>query len=89
MDLAFCTEKIIVAMTHTDKQGRAKITKECSYPLTAPKCVNLIITDVAVIEVTTEGLLLKEVAPGWTPEEVQAITEPKLLASSEVKTMAL
>ena len=89
MDLAFCTEKTIVAMTHTDKQGRPKITKECSYPLTAPKCVNLIITDVAVIKVTTEGLLLKEVAPGWTTNEIQALTQPTLQIAPDLKEIEL
>lgn len=88
-DLAYCAKKVIVCMTHTTRDGQPKIVKECSSPLTAPQCVDLIITDVAVIEVTKEGLVLKEVVPGWTPEEVQAITEPKLIVSPDLKEMEL
>jgi acyl CoA:acetate/3-ketoacid CoA transferase beta subunit len=63
--------------------------KACSYPLTAIECVNTIITDLAVIDVTAEGLVLREVAPGFSPEEVQEQTEPKLGYSGEVPEMAL
>ena len=63
--------------------------KKCSYPLTAAKVVNTIFTDLAVIEVTARGLLLKEVAPGITPEEVQAVTEPKLIIAEDIKDIEL
>ena len=89
MDLAFCARKVIALTTHTTKDGKPKIVRRCSEPLTAPACVNLIVTDVAVIEVTADGLLLREVAPGWTAEEVQALTEPKLKASPDLKEMEL
>jgi len=82
-------KKVIVVIEHIDKDGAPKIVKECTLPLTRKGCVDLIITDVAVIEVTAEGLVLKEVAPGWTAEEVQAITEPKLLISPDLKEMEL
>lgn len=88
-DLAYNAKRVIVCMTHTTKDGNPKIVKECSTPLTAPACVDLIITDIAVIEVTNEGLVLKEVAPGWTPEEVQALTEPRLIISPDVKEIEL
>jgi acyl CoA:acetate/3-ketoacid CoA transferase beta subunit len=58
-------------------------------PLTAPGCVDLIVTDVAVIEVTVKGLLLNEVAPGWSPEDIQASTLPKLIISPDVKEIEL
>ena len=63
--------------------------KKCSYPLTAINCVNLIVTDIAVVEVTDRGLVLKEVAPGWTPEEVQGLTEPKLIIDPDCQEMVL
>lgn len=89
MDLAFNAKKVVVAMEHTTKDGKPKIVKECRAPLTAPQCVSLIVTDIAVIEVTAEGLLLKEIVAGWTAEEVQALTEPKLIISPSLKEMEL
>lgn len=89
MDLAFRAKKVIVCMTHSTKDGQAKIVPECSLPLTAPRAVGLIITDVAVIEVTPDGLVLKETAPGWTAEEVQALTEAKLIVSPDLKELDL
>ena len=84
MDLAAGAKRVIVAMEHTDRSGRSKLVRECTYPLTGKECVDLIVTDIAVIEATEEGLLLKEVAPGWTAEDVQRETEPDLLVSSEL-----
>jgi len=89
MDLAASGSKVIIGMEHNTKDGGMRILKKCNYPLTAPKCVNLVCTDLAVIEVTKEGLLLKEVAPGWTAEEVQALTEPKLIFSKDLKEIEL
>ncbi len=89
MDLAFGAYRLVVVMTHTTKANEPKILKECTYPLTAPGCVNLIITDIAVIEVTAEGLLLKEKAPGWEVEEIRALTEPSLKVSDDLKYMEL
>jgi 3-oxoacid CoA-transferase subunit B len=77
-DLAFCAKKMVALMIHTNRDSQPKIVRELTSPVTAPACVNLIITDIAVIEVTAEGLLLTEIAPGWTVEEVQALTEPRL-----------
>ena len=76
-------------MTHTEKNDRPKIVKQCTYPLTAKECVDLIVTDLAFIEVCEAGLLLKEIAPGWTPDEVQALTEPKLMIADDLKYMEL
>jgi 3-oxoacid CoA-transferase subunit B len=89
MDLVSGVKKVIVAMEHTSKSGEPKIVKECTHPLTGRGVVNTIITDLAVIEVTPEGLLLKEVAPSVTAEEVQAVTEPKLKLAKDLRTMEL
>jgi len=89
MDLAFCCKKLIVAMEHTTPKGRLKIFKQCTYPLTMPNCVDLIVTDLAVIEVIKDGLLLKEIAPGWTVEEVQSVTEPRLIVADNLTEITL
>ncbi|MFC2069692.1 3-oxoacid CoA-transferase subunit B [Chloroflexota bacterium] len=89
MDVSVGVKKLIVAMTHTTKEGEAKIVKKCAYPLTAKKVVNLIVTNLAVIEVTEKGLLLKEVAPGFTPEEIQAVTEPKMKLAEDLREIEL
>jgi 3-oxoacid CoA-transferase subunit B len=89
MDLAFGARQVIVVMTHTTKDGHPKIVKECSLPLTAPECVGLVVTDIAVIEVTDAGLVLQEAVPGWTAEEIQALTEPELIVSPDLKEVEL
>ncbi|MHB8376378.1 MAG: 3-oxoacid CoA-transferase subunit B [Dehalococcoidia bacterium] len=89
MDLAFGARRVIVAMTHTARGDRPRIRRRCEYPLTAPGCVDLIVTDLAVIEVRPEGLLLTEVAPGIDPEWVQARTEPVLRRSADLREMEL
>jgi 3-oxoacid CoA-transferase subunit B len=89
MDISVGAEKLIVTMEHNAKDGQRKIVKACSYPLTAIECVNTIITDLAVIDVTADGLVLREVAPGFTPEAVQEQTEPKLRFGGKVPEMAL
>jgi len=85
MDVAVGVKKLIVAMRHTTKDGKPKIVNKCTYPLTAKKVVKMVVTDLAVIEVTEDGLLLKEVAPGFTAEDIQAVTEPKLRLSNDLK----
>ena len=89
MDLAFNAKRVICATEHTTKDGKLKIVKQCSIPLTAPECVDMIVTDIAVIKVAEEGLVLKEVAPGWTDEDVQALTEPKLIIAPDLKEFEL
>ena len=89
MDLAVGAKKVIVAMTHTTKDNKPKIVKECKYELTARQCVSLIFTDLAVIEITSAGLILKEIAPGFTPEEIQVITEPRLIIAKNLKEIEL
>src|SRR5579863_7308503 len=87
MDISVGAEKLIVTMEHNAKDGQRKIVNACNYPLTAIECVNTIITDLAVIDVTPEGLVLREVAPGFSPEDVQALTEAKLHFARAVPTM--
>jgi 3-oxoacid CoA-transferase B subunit len=89
MDLAIGAKKIIVAMIHTTKEGYPRIVKNCTYPLTARKCVKMIVTDIAVIEIGSSGLILREIAPGWTVPEVQDLTEPRLIISSNLKEITL
>jgi len=89
MDLAFGAARLIIAMVHTTKDGKPKILKQCTFPLTAPRRVSLIITDLAVIEVTEEGLVLKEIAPGWSAEEVQELTQPKLIVAPDLREIEL
>ena len=89
MDLAVGAKAVIIAMEHTDRQNQPKIVEECTFPITAKECVSLIVTDLAVIQPTAEGLVLKEVAPGWTPEEVQELTGAKLTMAPDLKEYQL
>ena len=89
MDLAIGAKRVIVAMEHTTPKGKPRIVRDCSLPLTAKEAVDTIVTNLAYIQVIPDGLLLKEVAPGITPEEVQESTEPKLIISPELKGMEL
>jgi len=89
MDLAWGAKRVIVTMTHTTKEDKPKVVKKLTMPLTASKSVDLIITDLAVIEVTSGGLLLKELAPDWKFEEVQSLTEAKLIIAGDMKEVEL
>lgn len=89
MDISVGAQRLIIAMEHNAKDGSPKIVNACTYPLTALECVNTIVTDLAVIDVNIDGLALREVAPGFTPEEVQKFTEPKLRYAGQVPEMRL
>lgn len=84
MDLVTGAKKVIVAMEHCDKNGNPKILKQCTLPLTARGRVSLIITDMAVIEVTPQGLLLQEVSEGFTVEDVVKATEAELIIPAKI-----
>jgi 3-oxoacid CoA-transferase subunit B len=89
MDLAVGAKRVFVTMEHVNKEGKPKILKKCSLPITGLKCINHIVTEYALIDVTPEGLVLRELAPGVTVEQVQAITEPKLKISPDVREMKI
>jgi 3-oxoacid CoA-transferase subunit B len=85
MDLVASAKRLIVTMEHVTKKGEKKILRKCALPLTGVQCVNRIITDYCVLDVTDRGLKLIEVASGVTPEQVQQMTEPKLIVDGKVR----
>jgi len=87
MDLVASARRVIVAMEHTTREGAPKILKKCTLPLTGVKVVDTIVTEMAYIRVTKDGLVLEEVAPGLTAEDVQRVTEARLPVSSSLKVM--
>ncbi|MGZ3459312.1 MAG: CoA transferase subunit B [Archangium sp.] len=89
MDLAVGAKRVFVTMEHVNKEGKPKILKKCSLPITGLKCVNHIVTEYALLDVTPEGLVLRELAPGVTVEQVQAITEPKLKVAPGLREMKI
>jgi 3-oxoacid CoA-transferase subunit B len=89
MDLVAGTKRVIIAMEHATKDREPKIMKRCTLPLTGVGVVDLIVTDLAVIEVTSKGLVLLEVAPGVTPDTVQKLTEAELLRAPDLKTISV
>jgi len=89
MDLAFGAKRIIVLMEHTTDSGEPKILKECAYPLTARRAVGTIITNLAFLTITPEGMVIEETAPGVTVEQVQEATEPELRVSPDLKEMEI
>jgi len=88
MDLVAGAKRLIVTMEHVTKKGEKKILNKCTLPLTGVRCVNRIITDYCVIDVTKEGLELIELAPGTSVDEVQSMTEPRLIVKGEPKSIA-
>jgi 3-oxoacid CoA-transferase subunit B len=89
MDLVSGAKRVIIAMEHTTKEGQPKIVERCTLPLTGIGVVDLIVTEIAVIEVTPEGLLLREVAPGFTPAAVQKVTAAKLQVARDLKPISI
>jgi 3-oxoacid CoA-transferase subunit B len=87
MDLVAGARRVIIAMEHTTKEGEPKILQKCSLPLTGVKVVDTIVTEMAYIRVAPEGLVLEEIAPGLTADDVQRATGAKLRVSPSLKTM--
>jgi 3-oxoacid CoA-transferase subunit B len=87
MDLVAGARRVIVMMEHANKEGKSKVLRQCSLPITGRGCVSAVCTDLAWIDVTPRGLVLRELAPGVTVEQVQALTEPRLEVAPDVKTM--
>ena len=87
MDLVNGAKKVIVAMELCDKKGQAKIVNECTLPYTGRKCVDHIVTELCVIDVTQQGLVLREVRRGYTAKDIQAMVEPALLIADDLKEM--
>jgi 3-oxoacid CoA-transferase subunit B len=89
MDLAVGARNVFIAMEHVTVAGEPKLLKRCTYPLTAKNAVKKVFTNLAVIDVTPQGLVLREVAPGLTAADVQSVTEAKLTIAKDLKEMAL
>ena len=89
MDLAVGAKRVFVAMEHTTRDGRPRLVNECSLPVTALGVVQLIVTDLAVIEITSRGFLLREIAPGYEPTDVIALTEATLTVASDLKEIRI
>ena len=89
MDLVAGAKRVIIAMEHTNKDGEPKIMKKCTLPLTGLSVVKMIVTEMAVIDVTPQGLLLREIAPGLKAEDVQKATQAQLRVAADVKTISI
>jgi 3-oxoacid CoA-transferase subunit B len=89
MDLVAGARRVIVTMDHATKDGKPKVLRQCTLPITGRRCVSAICTDRAWMDVTPDGLLLRELAPGETVESVQKLTEPTLIVDPALRTMAV
>ncbi|HXY15360.1 MAG TPA: 3-oxoacid CoA-transferase subunit B [Terriglobales bacterium] len=87
MDLVAGARRVIIAMEHATREGQPKILKRCTLPLTGVRVVDTIVTEMALIRITPTGLLLEEIAPGLTADDVQRATQPTLIVSSDLKVM--
>ncbi len=88
-DLATCAKRTVVMMYHTRGADQPKIVERCTLPLTAARCVDRIITDIAVMDVTDAGIVLREYAPGWTPEAIQRLTGAPLIVADDLCEISL
>ena len=89
MDLVAGAKRVIVAMQHVSKDGKSKVMKKCLLPLTGVKCVNMIVTELAVMDITSKGIRLLERAPGVSVEHIQKNTEAKLIIEMELLHLIL
>lgn len=89
MDLAACAKRVFIAMEHATREGEPRLLKRCTLPITAPGAVKLVATDLGLFAVTPQGLELREYAPGWTPAEIQALTEARLSIAGDLQEFRL
>ena len=85
MDLAVGAKQVFLALEHTTREGNPRLLKRCTLPVTAVGVVKMVATNLGLFEVTSQGFLMKEIAPGYTPEEVQAVTEAQLVISDDLR----
>ena len=85
MDLAACAKRVFLAMEHTTRDGSPRLLNKCTLPITAPGVVKQVVTNLGLFEVTPQGFVMLEIAPGYTPEEVQEVTEAKLIIPDNLK----
>lgn len=88
-DLAYGAKRTVVLMRHTTNEGAPKIVNRCTLPLTAPRCVSRVVTDVGVFDIEGGCVILREFAPGWTPEAIQRITEAPLVVALDAREVSL
>ena len=89
MDLAACAKRVFIAMEHNTREGHPRMLKRCRLPVTAPGVVKLVATDLGLFEVTPQGFKLREYAPGWSPEEIQELTEARLVIAADLQPFRL
>ena len=87
MDLAVGAKRVYIALEHTTREGEPRLLKRCNLPLTAVGVVTLVVTNLGLFEVSSQGFVLKEIAPGYTPEEVQEATGAELIIPSDLKEL--
>jgi 3-oxoacid CoA-transferase B subunit len=85
MDLAACAKRVFIALEHTTREGKPRLLKRCTLPITAPGVVKLVATDLGLFEVTPHGFKLREHAPDWTPSEIQELTEARLIIADDLR----
>ena len=90
MDLAACAKRVFIAMEHCNpRDGSPRLLKKCKLPITAPGVVKMVSTDLGFFEVTPDGFVLREHAPGWSPEEIQELTEAQLIIPEDIREVRL
>jgi 3-oxoacid CoA-transferase B subunit len=89
MDLAACAKRVFIALEHTTRDGKPRLLKRCTLPITAPGVVKLVVTDLGLFAVTPQGFQLREYAPGWTTAEIQELTEARLSIADDLREFRL